>query len=322
MTKFIDPWQKLAAAYQLKGDQKAIDQLVERRPKSAGPIGDLFTQRKDQDKDWRRAIDLYSKGITAKATDALLLAKRAARYEALKNWEAAAGDWARAATLNPDGAKLLAEFARRLVADGQVSLANGQFEKSRALYERSLEMAPENDLVAAELAQLLLDQQENENATRWTVLKPVEAKSQFGATLSLLPDDSILASGADPMGDRYRVVLTARARINVVAVRLEALTHPSLPGKGPGRTPKGSFAQASWNVSAPLTGPKRPHRAPIREYLGRPSACRLADHIDRSLEHCRRRRGSELYGDLVDVKARFSGSGYGVNVRDAIQVME
>ena len=79
MTKFTDPWQKLAAAYQLKGDQKAIDQLVERRPKSAGPIGDLFTQGKDQDKDWRRAIDLYSKGITAKATDALLFARRAAR---------------------------------------------------------------------------------------------------------------------------------------------------------------------------------------------------------------------------------------------------
>ena len=66
VTKFTDPWQKLAAAYQLKGDQKAIDRLVERRPSSAGPIGDLFTQGKDEDKDWRRAIALYSKGITAK----------------------------------------------------------------------------------------------------------------------------------------------------------------------------------------------------------------------------------------------------------------
>ena len=250
VTKLTDPWQKLAAAYQLKGDQKAIDQLVERRPKSAGPIGDLFTQGKDQDKDWRRAIDLYSKGISAKATDALLLAKRARAYEALKNWEAAAGDWARAATLNPDGAKLLAEFARRLVADGQVSLANGPFEKSRVLYERSLEMAPENDLVATELAQLLLDQQESENATRWTVLKPVEAKSELGAILSMLPDDSILASGANAHKDRYRVVLTVGKNIDLRAVRLEALAHPSLPGNGPGRQAAGTFAQISWIVTA------------------------------------------------------------------------
>ena len=43
-----DPMTKLAAAYQIRGDQPAIDQLVARRPKLAGPIGDLFAQ----DKDW------------------------------------------------------------------------------------------------------------------------------------------------------------------------------------------------------------------------------------------------------------------------------
>ena len=43
VTKLTDPWQKLAAAYQLEGDQRAIDRLVERRPNLAGPIGDLFT---------------------------------------------------------------------------------------------------------------------------------------------------------------------------------------------------------------------------------------------------------------------------------------
>ena len=70
-----DPWTKLAVAYQLKGDQKAIDQLVERRPKLAGPIGDLFTLGEDEDQDWRRAIALYSKGITVETTDVLLLSK-------------------------------------------------------------------------------------------------------------------------------------------------------------------------------------------------------------------------------------------------------
>ena len=256
-----DPWQRLAGAYRILGSEAAIDQLVQRRPKLAGPIGDLFTQGKDEGKDWRRAISLYSKAITAVNTDAELLSKRARASEALKNWDAAAADWSRAAIGNPDAAKLLAEFARRLAAGGQVPLATAQFEKSRALYERALEAEPENDLVAPELAQLLWDKHENENPTPWTVLKPVEAQSQLGATLSILPDNSILASGANPPRDRYRVVLNVGATINLAAVRLEALTHPSLPGNGPGRYPgrggqfRGTFAQESWNVTA--TPPKR-----------------------------------------------------------------
>ena len=134
-TGISDPWEKLAAAHQIRGDQQAIDRLVDRRPNLAGLIGDLFTQGKDEEKDWRRAVSLYSKGITAEMTDVVLLSKRARAYEALKNWDAAAADWSRAAAKNPDGAKLLAEFARRLAAGGQAPLAKEQFEKSRALYE-------------------------------------------------------------------------------------------------------------------------------------------------------------------------------------------
>src|SRR5262249_5696074 len=101
-----------------------------------------------------------------------------------------------------------------------------------------------------------LDEHENANPIPWNVLKPVEAQSQLGATLSILPDNSILASGANPVSDRYRVVLNVAAKIDLAAVRLEALTHPSLPGNGPGRYPgraglfKGTFGQESWNVTA------------------------------------------------------------------------
>ena len=259
-----DPWQRLAAAYRIVGNEAAIDRLVQRRPNLAGPIGDLFTQGKDDDKDWRRAISLYSKGFTAEITDVVLLSKRARAHEALKNWDAAAADWSRAAIGNPDAAKLLAEFARRLAAGGQVPLATAQFEKSRALYERALEAGPENDLVAPELAQLLWDKHENENPAPWTVLEPVEAQSQLGATLSILPDNSILAGGASPLKDRYRVVSNVAANINLAAVRLEALKDSSLPGNGPGRYPgrtgqfRGTFAQESWNVAATPPNRKNP----------------------------------------------------------------
>ena len=183
--------------------------------------------------NWPEAVRDYAHVVTQETQDVDLLSNRARAHEALKNWDAAAADWSRAATGNPEGAKLLAEFARRLAAGGQVPLANGQFEKARALYERSLEAGPENDVVAAELAQLLLDQHENANPTRWTVLKPTEMKSEGGATLTELDDHSILAGGKNPPQDVY--TLTFRdlpARIQ--GLRLEALLHESLPN-GPGR---------------------------------------------------------------------------------------
>ncbi len=248
-----DPWQRLAGAYRILGSEAAIDQLVQRRPKLAGPIGDLFTQGKDEGKDWRRAISLYSKAITAVNTDVDLLSKRARAREALKTWDAAAADWSRAAIGNPDAAKLLAEFARRLAAGGQVPRATAHFEKSRALYERALEAEPENDLVAPELAQALWDRHENENRARWTILKPTEMKSAGGATLTELEDHSILAGGANPPSDKYTVVFIVPERTDIQSIRLETLPHDSLPGKGPGRSTKGvvgAFTLNRWDWTA------------------------------------------------------------------------
>jgi WD40 repeat protein/tetratricopeptide (TPR) repeat protein len=258
--KLTDPWQKLAALYQLKGDRQAIDRLVERRPKLAGPVGDLFIQGKNEEKDWRRAIALYSKGITEKTTDVDVLSKRARAYEALKNWDAAAADWSRAATGIPDGTKLLADFTRRLAAGGPAPLAKGQYEKSRALYERSLAADPENDVVAAELAQLFLDETENESAARWTVLKPTDMKSEGGATLSLLDDGSILASGKNPDRDTYTI--TARVALDRIrGIRIEALPDASLPLGGPGRFPtNGNFTLHEFRV---LSGTKPTALSPL-----------------------------------------------------------
>src|SRR5262249_42869751 len=73
-------------------------------------------------------------------------------------------------------------------------------------------------------------------------------------TLSILPDDSVLASGANPPKERYRVEATVGTAIDLAAVRLEALTHPSLPGTGPGRF-VGTFIQTSCSVTA--TSPDR-----------------------------------------------------------------
>jgi WD40 repeat protein len=189
---------------------------------------------------WQEAVDDYAQVITPETTDGMLLSNRARAHEALKNWDAAAADWSRAATGIPDGAKQLSELARRLVAVGQGQLAMGPFEKAQALYERLLAAAAENDLVAAELAQLLLDKSENDNRARWTVLEPTEMKSEGGATLRLRSDGSILASGKNP--ERDVCTLVARPGLErVTAIRLEALPDPSLPSNGPGRSWNGNF---------------------------------------------------------------------------------
>jgi tetratricopeptide (TPR) repeat protein len=251
--KLGNPWEKLAAAYELKGDQQAIDRLVERRPNLAGAIGDLFTREPNQ--NWQRAVEIFSKGITPRPTDADLLSRRARAYGALGNWEAAAADWSRAAAGNPDGAKLLAEFERGLAASGQISLAKVQFEKCRALYERMLEADPQNDVGAAELAELLLAKQENEDSTRWTVLQPTYMKSEGGANLTRLPDGSILASGINPDQDTYTITTKAdMGRIR--ALRLEALSDASLPRNGPGRDTAGNFHFHAFRVFSGTTPTK------------------------------------------------------------------
>jgi WD40 repeat protein/tetratricopeptide (TPR) repeat protein len=197
---------------------------------------------------WPETIADYAHVISPETTDALLLSNRARAFEALKNWEAAAADWERAATGNPRGASLLAEFARRLSADGQVPFAKGQFEKAQALYERLLEAAPESEPAVTELAQFLLDKLEMENATRWIVLKPQEMKSKSGASLTLQSDGSILVSGKDTPGDVYTVAgVTNLDRIAVV--RLEALPDPSLPNNGPGRNQQGNFHLGGFRIS-------------------------------------------------------------------------
>jgi WD40 repeat protein len=152
---------------------------------------------------------------------------------------------------NPSGLyKLSGQFAER----GNGPLADEARTKARSLLEQQRAAEPDNAAAAAELADLLLI----DSPAQWTILKPVEAKSEPGATLSILPDHSILASGASPMNDRYRVVLTVATDIDLTAIRLEALTHHSLPGNGPGRTPTGSFAQTSWNVTAASRDRKDP----------------------------------------------------------------
>jgi hypothetical protein len=87
-----DPWERLALAHFVLGDQSALDKLLERHPVSASLKGDLRAAAQD----WQGAVAEYTKAITPETTDAKPLAKRAAAYEQLKQWDLAVADWTRA----------------------------------------------------------------------------------------------------------------------------------------------------------------------------------------------------------------------------------
>ncbi len=77
-------------------------------------------------------------------------------------------------------------------------------------------------------------QQQLVEAHPWQVLQTEKAVSQQGAKLTPLPDGSILASGPTPTRDRYQVTGSTSLK-KITAIRIEALTHPSLVRQGPGR---------------------------------------------------------------------------------------
>ncbi|MGC1273076.1 MAG: PSD1 and planctomycete cytochrome C domain-containing protein [Planctomycetaceae bacterium] len=75
----------------------------------------------------------------------------------------------------------------------------------------------------------------------WANLTPSSVSAEVGSTLTILGDNSILATGDSvPTTDVYHVHATLPAG-RVTAIRLEALTHESLPKGGPGRAGNGNF---------------------------------------------------------------------------------
>ncbi len=74
----------------------------------------------------------------------------------------------------------------------------------------------------------------------WTTVMPSSAVSAHGATLKILEDGSILASGTSPDIDLYTVELETTLA-EITAFRFEMLHHESLPNKGPGRSYSGSL---------------------------------------------------------------------------------
>jgi hypothetical protein len=103
------------------------------------------------------------------------------------------------------------------------------------------------------------------DAPREHVLEVTDFDSSGGATHEVLKDGSVLLSGDPPDKDAYKV--TARTTLTGIrGFKLEALTDPSLPGKGPGRgdATRPNFVLNTFAVTAAKPG-------------GKPEAVKLTD---------------------------------------------
>src|SRR5207302_438761 len=74
----------------------------------------------------------------------------------------------------------------------------------------------------------------------WTILDVNYVMTEGGTVLTKLADGSVLASSNNPTPETY--IITAKTlAAEITGYRLEVMTDPSLPAKGPGRSEGGNF---------------------------------------------------------------------------------
>ncbi len=89
-------------------------------------------------------------------------------------------------------------------------------------------------------AQAAWEKSVRERTVEWSTLLPVEVRSQGGASLTVLDDGTIQASGESPEKDTYSIAIESLPP-GATALRLEVLPDNTLPAKGPGRAENGNF---------------------------------------------------------------------------------
>jgi len=124
-----------------------------------------------------------------------------------------------------------------------------QEKKSKALNAEisELQIKLETQTPELETAQAKWEQAMTQAPAAWTLLKASSAKSAGGATLTVMPDGSILASGKNPQADTY-VLEFPLTQDQITGVRLEVIPDASLPHGGPGRDPAGNFFLSDFEI--------------------------------------------------------------------------
>lgn len=137
-------------------------------------------------------------------------------------------------------------------------------EQKSALDAFDVQIASLNEKLRVPMASVEADQREWEKRLiSWRVLEPTVYSSAGKATLTLLPDTSLLASGENPPKETYELVFPLEGE-GWRALRVEALTDKSLPMGGAGRSSSGNAVLTEFEVEyASAKNPDEWKRIPL-----------------------------------------------------------
>ncbi len=145
-----------------------------------------------------------------------------------------------------------------MTAEQKIQLAN--YDKKLAELNKSLAaVSPRIDELQKqwEAKALKQTQQKESIASSWLVLTPDKFKSHGGATLKLLGDQSLLASGENPSKEVYEVEANLPEN-GWLAIRLEGLIDPSLTNGGAGRSSNSNVVLSEFE--AYVASPENPEK--------------------------------------------------------------
>jgi hypothetical protein len=158
--------------------------------------------------------------------------------------------------------RLLSTFTTTVRSEVDLDIDPEGYQKAKAAFDK--EHAPLAATVAKFEAEQLPSrlqawekaQGAQQIAGFWQTLDLATHTSRGGATLTKLPDGSVLATGKNEAFDSY--TFTARTNLTkITGIRLEALADPSLVKGGPGRASNGNFALSNFTVTAKPLGDKQ-----------------------------------------------------------------
>ncbi len=213
-------------------DRKLIDELFMRvlnRPSTAAEVNACLGSFKEIEADHTRLAETLGKKETEAALKKPLLERQ--RQADISTAKAA-----------------LAAYEKELAP--KLAEREAQRVKQIAALEKSVKDA-ENNLGAVVAAW----EKQQSTAIKWVPLQPKDLKGGNSVNLIAAPDGTVTVTGARRNGE---YVITAETDLTgITGVRLEVISDPSLPNKGPGRAPDGNFVLTELDLSAaPKADPK------------------------------------------------------------------
>ena len=121
---------------------------------------------------------------------------------------------------------------------------------------------------------------DNREMPHWTVLDPTTFSRLHDATITKLPDHSLLYTGDNFYREQYNIEAETALK-GVTAIKLEVLPHPDLPKGGPGRSHTGGFLLTEFKVDASPADATKPATPLVLE---KPSADVANDKIALALD--------------------------------------